>query len=201
MLNNTHTHTREAEKMGNGFTLLLVDGIHGINRLVRLYGDRLFTTEFNGGETKYVPCSDIDFWDCSPEYRNECLEEMIDNGELFAKTNDDQYLRVEWRDGDIIGVDQKAVYCEICDDYEETLTDNVTPFEVGQHFIAALINGDNTGLNDDEHIALEAFEQLETNGLDNWHWSYNSNHSNGFGLCEITGLRGATIELHLINMD
>jgi len=186
--------------MGNGFTLLLVDGLHGINgidRLVNLYGDRLFTTE----KTDYVSVSNIDFWDCSTEYRNECLEEMIYNSELFAKTNDDQYLRVEWRDGDIIGVDQKAVYCEICDGYEEAIPDNVTSFEVGQHFVAALINGDTTGLNDDEQVALEAFEQLETNGLDNWHWSYNTNHSNDFGLCEITGLRGATTELHLVNMD
>jgi hypothetical protein len=194
-----HTHTHKAEKMGNGYTLLLIDGLHGIHcidMLVSLYGDRLSTTE----KTAYVPLSNIDFWDCSKDYRNECIEDMIGNGELFARTNDNQYLRVEWRDGDIIGVNLEAVYCEICDDYEEAIPDNATVYQVLSSFLSALINSDNTGLNDDERIALDAFEQLETNGLDDWHWSYNPNHSNEFGLCEITGLRGVTSELHLVNM-
>jgi hypothetical protein len=107
---------------------------------------------------------------------------------------------VDWRDGDIIGINPRAVYCYDCDGYEEPLPNNVWPFEVGQHFLPALINGDETGLSHNEIVWLNEFEKKETRGLVNWHWSYNPDHSKEFGECEITGVRGATVELHLVEM-
>jgi hypothetical protein len=82
--------------------------------------------------------------------------------------------------------------------------DNVIEYSVGEHFIAALINGDMTGLNDDEIKTLERFERTETENLTNYHWSTGVNpieHSSEFGRCEITGMLGNVAELHLVNMD
>lgn len=66
-------------------------------------------------------------------------------------------------------------------------------YHIGAHFLSALINGDTTGLDDAEERALNAWVADPCIiGAGNGHWSTIDDSSDEFGLCEITGLRGAT---------
>jgi hypothetical protein len=59
-------------------------------------------------------------------------------------------------------------------------------YTVSSHFLSALINGDVTGLSDEEECELD--EWLESLEHGEGHWSTTEEHDE-FGLCEVTGLR------------
>jgi len=60
-------------------------------------------------------------------------------------------------------------------------------YQIGSHFIAALINGDTSGLDDAEAEALDGFERDTIANHGAGHWSIDNLVSN-FVVCEITGL-------------
>ena len=172
-------------------TVLLVDGIHGINAincLMSEYKNRLYIVESPRGEK--LPLTDTSY-----------IDEVITDGDLYARSNTGEFWRVEFNDGDIIAVNPNAEWCDQCDRYELPLDDNITVYQVGAYFLAAIINGDLSGLTDREASQLVTFEGRETDGLKHFHWSYNTDHAQEFDTCEITGMRGNTVELHLVDMD
>lgn len=74
-----------------------------------------------------------------------------------------------------------------------------TKYSVGQHFLSALINGDTTGLEASEELALDRFVREETNGIaHHWDFPFAVDYSASFERCEVTGLMSdcATVTLH-----
>lgn len=64
-------------------------------------------------------------------------------------------------------------------------------YTIAAHFLPALINGDETGLDDAESAQLAAFiDALPGHG----HWSYDSDYSDNFARCDITGLHSTTVD-------
>ena len=67
-------------------------------------------------------------------------------------------------------------------------------FMVNEHFLSYAINGDATGLEDNEELEFDAFSLAPyTNpptGYRFSHWDTEDNREE-FALCEVTGLRGA----------
>jgi hypothetical protein len=130
----------------------------------------------------------------------ENIDWLID-GRLIVKNDDGEYWVIAWNDGDLIAINPLADWCDQCEAYHMPLPSNVTSYRVGAEFVAALVNSDNSGITDWEENQLLSFEARETKGIEYLHWSCNSDHTEEFEECEITGLRGNTVELHLVNMD
>ena len=63
-------------------------------------------------------------------------------------------------------------------------------YTISAHFLPALVNGDDSGLSDDESRALLAFE-LDLPG--NGHWSADDADSFDFARCDVTGLMSAVV--------
>jgi hypothetical protein len=66
-------------------------------------------------------------------------------------------------------------------------------YDIGAHFLSALIDGDASGLDDNEETALDAWEadiraELGATGF----WTTVDGHDNEFSRCDITGLRSDT---------
>jgi hypothetical protein len=74
---------------------------------------------------------------------------------------------------------------------------------IGAHFISALINGDTTGLDDYEDMMLnewlaDAMCPWEDADGTRWEFAHIStidNMEEEFGLCEVTNLRGQTLDV------
>ena len=74
-----------------------------------------------------------------------------------------------------------------------------TTYDIGSHFLPYLINGDCSGLEDEESVELDGFE----NGIRQYdrpegyrfgHWDI-TEETNEFAECEITGLMGNTTKV------
>lgn len=63
-------------------------------------------------------------------------------------------------------------------------------YTIGSHFLPALINGDETGLEDSESEQLEGFLRTVPAG---GHWSYEDCDAFDFARCDVTNLMGAVI--------
>lgn len=60
-------------------------------------------------------------------------------------------------------------------------------YVIGAHFLPAFINGDITGLNDDDAHAICTFAARECEGMTTWHWATDhSEEETFFARCEIT---------------
>lgn len=59
-------------------------------------------------------------------------------------------------------------------------------YTIGSHFLPALINGDITGLDDEDEELLAAFT-FEAVGFRDGHWSVPEDAEPEFAMCEITG--------------
>lgn len=62
---------------------------------------------------------------------------------------------------------------------------------IGSHFLSALINGDVTGLSDEEFPPFDRWEtgvRVAAGGLG--HWATVNDETDEFGQCDVTGLRG-----------
>jgi hypothetical protein len=85
------------------------------------------------------------------------------------------------------------------------ITDTIT-FTIGQHFLSALINGDWTGLDEGDAAQFESWFETASDdytGSDGnvWafaHAAYVDGSDNEFGLCEVTGLRGAVSDVQFV---
>jgi hypothetical protein len=66
---------------------------------------------------------------------------------------------------------------------------NQTSYTVGSYFLSAMINGDYSGLNDQETRDLNDWLQ-RNNCYGAGHWS-TTDETDEYGRCDITGLRGS----------
>ena len=64
-------------------------------------------------------------------------------------------------------------------------------YKVGQHFLPAIINGDYTGLSDDEAEELDRFlDADELKGkVGHWAETNSDDHEGEFGRCDVSGLK------------
>jgi len=171
-------------------TILLIDGLHGISavtRLIEQYADRLRVVGSPRGD--YLPVVDYTY-----------LEDEINEGSVFVQDNEGTHYLVQFEDGDIIAVHPNSEWCGACECYH-LIEGNITRYQVLEALLPALMNGDTSGLTDQESSSLAEFEDRETYGIDNWHWSAWLDHCEEFAECEVLGVRGRTVELHLVNMD
>ena len=79
--------------------------------------------------------------------------------------------------------------------------DHITEFTVAGHFLSYLINGDVSGMTDEEERQVYAFEAEAMGVIQNCHWSYESDEESFFARCEICDLMADCITLQLVNMD
>lgn len=174
-------------------TTLLVDeiyGIHTVKRLLDNYKDRLFVRDHPNKEPEPID-EDISL---------EHLDEDISDDCVFIKSLVGDLWSVQFNDGNIIAINPKAIWCDRCDRYEFELPENVSVFEVTSDYLPYIINGDCSGLSDEEIEQVDKFLTFESDGITNFHWSYNTDHNN-FTRCDISKLSADCVELHLVNMD
>jgi hypothetical protein len=72
---------------------------------------------------------------------------------------------------------------------------DTTEYEIGAHFLSALINGDYSGLSDEEARALDQFEANNGPGPLGGHWADIEDSCEEFGRCDVTGERGQTVRI------
>ena len=81
-------------------------------------------------------------------------------------------------------------------------THDTIEYNIGTHYLSALINQDYTGLSDEEEGALEEFEYQvlcdTPAGFKFGHFSCNADEPDEFKLCEISGLMAQTIPVAAI---
>ena len=75
-------------------------------------------------------------------------------------------------------------------------------YHVADHFLPALINGDLSGLSDDDEKELREFEvsahaRAHANGFTVGHWA-DAGDSGDFRQCEISGLHAITAQVYLM---
>jgi hypothetical protein len=77
-------------------------------------------------------------------------------------------------------------------------------YTILNHFLSALINGDDSGLSDDEIAQLKVFEgravrAAQKEGASHWHWSVQTECSN-FARCDVCGMLGDVSDVALVMM-
>ena len=77
-------------------------------------------------------------------------------------------------------------------------------FKVAGHFLSALINADESGMSDEESAEFNAWEEsarqnARNSGFTIGHWSCDSEESDEWGRCDVTGLFAMrqTVKLHV----
>lgn len=77
-------------------------------------------------------------------------------------------------------------------------------FNIGSHYLPALINGDESGLDAGEEIVLEQFcfdaeERMKSQFNVEWfHWTYSDEEVFDFGRCECSGLLNQLANVKLV---
>lgn len=72
-------------------------------------------------------------------------------------------------------------------------------YQISAHLVPALINGDLTGLTDDEEIGLDDFTQREDGGYCSFHWEAAAPYEpDNFGKCDALGVYTETRPVHLV---
>lgn len=75
-------------------------------------------------------------------------------------------------------------------------------YNIGTHYLAALINADLSGLADEEAAALDEFEyQVKCDtpaGFEFGHFIAPTNHYDDFKMCEVSGLMASTVPVTAI---
>lgn len=81
-------------------------------------------------------------------------------------------------------------------------THDTIEYNIGTHYLSALINCDLSGLSDEEAAALEDFEHQARHdapaGFEFGHFSCSTEEPDEFKLCEISGLMAQTIPVAAI---
>lgn len=73
-------------------------------------------------------------------------------------------------------------------------------YTVCQHFLPAIVNGDESGLEQEDCDALAAWLEAEDLDLQYGHFSTDSDEEASFATCDITGLQGDTVTLTWVIM-
>lgn len=71
-------------------------------------------------------------------------------------------------------------------------------FEISEHFASALINGDYTGLSDDDDKALQVFTDNAHSAHGLGFWDTDPKDWDRFRTCEITGLQANCINVQYL---
>ena len=74
-------------------------------------------------------------------------------------------------------------------------------FNIGSHFLSALINSDSSGLSDEEVSQLTNFEKNAIASLPahkSHHWAVQDDGYNEFGHDDVTGLKGSVEQVNLV---
>jgi hypothetical protein len=76
-------------------------------------------------------------------------------------------------------------------------------YTVADHYLSALINGDDSGMTDAEIAELKQFEEsahahAAREGFTQWHWSTESDEEPSFQECDVSGMRANCVELTLV---
>lgn len=66
---------------------------------------------------------------------------------------------------------------------------------IGQHFAPALVNGDPSGLTDEEENLLTRFLCVDVQDAVGTSYEEILDETDEFGVCEVTGLRGAVVKV------
>ena len=85
---------------------------------------------------------------------------------------------------------------------EEKQKWDIYEFTVAGHYLSALINGDISGLDNDDEKALRLFEEravakAKEDGAIHWHWSIDTECGN-FAKCEVSGLWADVFDISLV---
>lgn len=74
----------------------------------------------------------------------------------------------------------------------------ITEYTISEHFLSALFNGDESGLDDSEGKALNSW--LNSFNHNNGHWSYDDQESE-FKRCEVTGLMSDCVVVQWVSRE
>jgi len=81
-------------------------------------------------------------------------------------------------------------------------------YRIAEHFLSALINGDETGLDDDEQTQFEQWESQAradaiAAGYTVGHWTVAEDSGEDWGICEVSGLFAmrCTVRLMIYTQD
>ena len=185
---NTQQHTtKEGFKMEDSAILTLVDGVHGLNSIVKLLSDYkplLRIVESPRGDKLQLE-------------DESHLDEVIEDGDLYLKWQGGYWL-VEYLHGDIVAVNPESTWCEHRENYR-LIPENVFVYHVGSHFLPAFMYSDMTGLSEHDIEAFERFCSVEKPVDSESYWSYDDCPSTE--VCGITGLLSHCTELHLVKKD
>ena len=77
---------------------------------------------------------------------------------------------------------------------------NTTEFTIGSHFLPALINGDDSGLNAEETIDLDLFDRLTRTTRGQGHWSVPEDAEPEFAMCEINDIRSVCLTIEYVTI-
>ena len=77
---------------------------------------------------------------------------------------------------------------------------NLIEYTVADHFLSAIINGDDSGLDDDDKAQLEAFYEKESTGCESGHWDTDSEEEASFSQCDICGLYANCVTLYWVEV-
>lgn len=86
---------------------------------------------------------------------------------------------------------------------QEDELDNVTTFQIPEHYLSLIFNGDASGYSDEEIEAWEEFEQgMLANGFTNGHWSYPDNQESYFSHSnDVHNLGDNVVDLQWVDMS
>jgi hypothetical protein len=77
---------------------------------------------------------------------------------------------------------------------------NTTEFTIGSHFLPALINGDDSGLNAEETIDLDDFDRFIRATQGQGHWSVPEDAEPEFAICEIDDIGSNCLTIEYITI-
>lgn len=73
-------------------------------------------------------------------------------------------------------------------------------YTIAEHYAPALINGDHTGLEDNESRAVDQFEQWVIKEHGYGHWSYRDNADAYFDRCDVCELMANCVPIEWVVM-
>jgi antirestriction protein len=77
---------------------------------------------------------------------------------------------------------------------------NTTEFTIGSHFLPALINGDDSGLNDKETVDLDIFDRFIRANQGQGHWSVPDDAEPEFAICEIDDIMSDCLTIEYVTI-
>jgi hypothetical protein len=77
---------------------------------------------------------------------------------------------------------------------------NTTEFTIGSHFLPALLNGDDSGLNAQETTDLDGFDRFIRSTQDQGHWSVPKDAGPELAICEINEIMSDCLTIEYVTI-